>query len=384
MAVNSFQIQDVIFNVDFKRDKTDSISVISSPRPYQVRFEFSDGSFMWLENEIKEHKHPLILIDKYVDEKLLHNLNLHNIPKFSVEAIETNKDIDTVLKVCDFLHENQANRGSMLYVIGGGIVQDLGAFAGAMFKRGIPWTFIPTTLLSQGDSCLGGKTAVNHRGTKNMLGLFSAPRQVIIDAKFCDTLTFEDKLSGVGEIFRLLVTGGGAAFDIFNTYIDDFLNVSTVATQELVSASLMVKKKIVDYDEFEIDIRRSMNYGHSIGHAVEGLSDYKISHGIGVSIGILIENRIAFNRNLLSQHDHNKILEAGLKIIPKSSWRLLSTLPIVDLLPYLASDKKVEAKLLKVATLKSLGHMIFIDLPLNQDGMDEVINATAQVLQAGL
>ncbi len=367
-----FQIQDVYF-----RNWTDGmgenlISVQSSPRPYSVELVHESDGFSWLEKTIRAHNQPFILADKYVLNQILSNLDFADIPIYAFDAIEDNKDIQTVLKVCDFLNEHQANRGSMLFVVGGGIAQDIGAFSAAMLKRGIPWIYVPTTLLSQGDSCLGGKTAVNHNNTKNLLGLFSAPRKVLIDGAFSKTLSYEDRMSGGGEIYRLLITGGQVGFDILKKYVDQFIVGSISATQVLVAASLQVKKRIVENDEFEIDIRRSMNYGHSIGHAIEALSEYRIPHGIGVAIGILVENRISFNRGLLSLEQEREMYQVGRKIIPENIWEIFSNLSIEKILPYLASDKKVEGAVLKLATLQEIGKMVFVDLSLNADGMKEV------------
>jgi 3-dehydroquinate synthase len=187
-------------------------------------------------------------------------------------------------------------------------------------------------------------------------------------------------MSGGGEIYRLLITGGHVGFDIFKKYVDQFINGSITATQELVAASLQVKKRIVENDEFEIDVRRSMNYGHSIGHAIEALSEYKIPHGIGVAIGILVENRISFNRGLLSLEQEREMYEVGRKIVPENIWEIFSNLSIEKILPYLASDKKVEGTVLKLATLQEIGKMVFVDLSLNADGMKEVKLAFDDVL----
>jgi 3-dehydroquinate synthase len=380
MHKDFFKIQNIEFNNWADGMGEESISVQSTPRQYSVLFISNSNGFSWLNDRIKSQGKPLILADKYVFDNLLSGLNLEGIPTYKFEAIEENKDIQTVLRVCDFLNENQANRGSMLFVIGGGIIQDIGAFAAAMLKRGIPWTYVPTTLLSQGDSCLGGKTAVNHNKTKNLLGLFSAPRKVLIDSAFCKTLDFKDRMSGGGEIFRLLITGGKSGFELLERYVDQFIDGSIDATQKLVAASLQVKKRIVENDEFELDIRRSMNYGHSIGHAIEALSSYEIPHGIGVAIGILVENRIAVNRGMLSSDEEKRIYAVGKKIVPIDTWQIFSRLDISKILPFLASDKKVEGSILKLATLNSIGEMLFVDLALDEKGLDEVQKAFNEVI----
>lgn len=374
-----YKIQNEQFTTNIDPD-TVGFDVKSIPRQYTVNFANTGNNFAWLGEEIAKQKHPIILVDKKVKAQLLSHLNLDQYPCYEIEAVEANKGIDTVLKVCDWLLTVKANRGSMMYVIGGGIVQDVGAFSGYMYKRGIPWTFVPTTLLSQADSCLGGKTAVNHGSAKNVLGLFSAPRKVIIDADFISTLTQDDRISGAGEIFRLLVTGGPAAFDYMKQYVDAFIAGSVEATKNLTIGSLSVKQAIVEFDEFETDIRRSMNYGHSIGHAIEAHTNYAIPHGVGVAIGILVENRIAMNRGMLSAEQEADIYNVGRKLIPQQLWDTFSKIEAKYLLPYLTNDKKAEGTNLKLATLESLGNMKFVDLPLNEDGIEEVRTAIEQVV----
>jgi 3-dehydroquinate synthase len=377
--ITNYQIQDTHFTTSIEPERIKEFLVKSSPRPYVVKI-LSEDNFSWLSTEIHAQKKPLVLIDQYVKNNVLKDVDFGSVPCYEVEAIETNKGIDTVLKVCDFLQDNNANRGSMLYVIGGGIVQDLGAFAGAMYKRGIPWTLVPTTLLSQADSCLGGKTAVNYGKTKNVLGLFSAPRQVLIDTHFIDTLPYNDQLSGGGEIYRLLITGGVKAFDFFQQHVDGFISGSREATRQLMIGSLSVKKSIVEHDEFEIDIRRSMNYGHSVGHAIEALSNYAIPHGQGVAIGILVENRIAKNRGMLSEQENKEMYIAGKKVIASNVWDSFCSLDPVRLLPFLTNDKKAEGNNLKLATLMSIGDMRFIDLPLDAIGIAEVDRGIKEVI----
>jgi 3-dehydroquinate synthase len=378
--ITNYQIQDTHFTTSIEPETTKEFSVKSSPRPYIVKI-ISEDNFSWIRKEIDTQKTPLVLIDRYVKNEVLKTVDFETVPCYEVDATENNKGIDTVLKVCEFLQDNNANRGSMLYVIGGGIIQDLGAFAGAMYKRGIPWTFVPTTLLSQADSCLGGKTAVNHGKTKNVLGLFSAPRQVLIDPKFINTLAYNDQLSGGGEIFRLLITGGVKGFEFFQQNVEAFISGSREATRQLMIGSLSVKKSIVEHDEFEIDIRRSMNYGHSIGHAIEALSKYAIPHGQGVAIGILVENMIAKNRGMLSEKECREMYTAGKKIITAEVWNDFCRLDAFKLLPFLTNDKKAEGSNLKLATLLSIGNMKFIDLPLDETGIAEVSRAMKEVIE---
>lgn len=380
MKLNTkFTIQNELFDLWIDTEQ-DSFIVDSKPRPYTVQF-VRDTTFSWIDQQVKEQKHPLILIDSNVKNICLGNVDWGNAVIYEIDAVEDNKNINKVLDICNWLLEQNANRGSHLFVIGGGILQDLGAFSCSMFKRGIPWTFIPTTLLAQADSCLGGKTAVNHGHSKNVLGLFSAPRRVLIDTNFLDTLKFIDYLSGAGEIFRLLTTGGDKSFNLLAENLDSFLVKNRDAIETLISASLQVKKAIVERDEFELDLRRSMNYGHSIGHALEAISHYYIPHGQAVSLGILIENQISASRQFLCETDCLLINQIGKRLVSADIIDYASQLCLDNLMVPLTNDKKAQGNILKLATLVDSNRMEFIDLPLNQLGLDEIRSAYKKALQ---
>lgn len=373
--MTNFKIQNQTFSVNTQEDISSKLIIKSSPRPYKVNFS---------RQNLFANKSPssLLLADRKVHNLYLkNNQELSGVPTFLVDAIEETKEIKTVLEIIDFLEKNSATKTSMLYVVGGGIIQDLGAFSGSMYKRGLPWTFIPTTLLAQGDSCVGGKTALNHKGTKNLLALFSAPREVVINTDFLLSLSRHDILSGVGEIFRLCITGGNDFLKIFIENLPSFLQGDNDATNRLIAASLLVKKAIVEFDEFELDIRRSMNYGHSFGHALEALSNYQIPHGIGVTIGILVENEIAAGRGMLKAAEQKLLLDLGKKIIPTDVLKKFSNTPLDGILTLFKRDKKTEGTILKLATLEKIGDMRFIDFTLDEVGEKEVRRSVTKVLK---
>lgn len=377
-----FTIQEQVFALDSISVWTESFNVKSSPRPYRVDFPVGASPQKSLIGEILKSESPLILVDSVIMDKYLSlEPEYQAIPTFVIEAREENKGIQTVIDVVEFLEKNKATKSSMLFVIGGGVVQDIGAFTAAMFKRGLPWTFVPTTLLAQGDSCVGGKTALNHKKTKNLLALFSSPRRVIIDMGFISTLSRIDFLSGAGEIFRLCITGGPAFLDIFESKLYAFQSGDHDAVRQLISTSLLVKRAVVEFDEFELDIRRSMNYGHSFGHALEALTNYAIPHGIGVTIGILVENELSHRRGILGTTERDRIISLGRKIIPAEIKKAFSMTSLEGILDFLRRDKKAEGAILKFASLESLGRMRFMDLPLNKNGELELKGAVSAIIK---
>ncbi len=376
-----FYIQNNKFIAEVTPNVDAGFQVASSPRPYRVDFPGGHSPAENLVREVCAQKAPLMLVDSRIQELYLGAVpDLAAVPTFSVVAREEAKEISTVLEIVDFLEQNGATKISMLFVVGGGIIQDLGAFAGAMYKRGLPWTFVPTTLLAQGDSCVGGKTALNHKKTKNLLALFSAPRRVIIDTGFLATLPQGDLLSGVGEIFRLCITGGPDFLKVFGKHLPAFLAGEAQATRELIATSLSAKRAVVEFDEFELDIRRSMNYGHSFGHALEALTDYRIPHGVGVTIGILVENEIAHRRGMLPRSERDHMIVLGHQIIPADCRQVFATASLDGVLDLLRRDKKTEGAVLKLATLERIGQMRFIDFVLDTEGEAELRAAVTAVL----
>jgi 3-dehydroquinate synthase len=379
--VSQFKIQEQVFSADPRPAIREGYTVKSVPRPYPLEF-FVDGvPGERLAKDIKNQKSPLLVIDSRIKELYFGGVSdISSIPTLEIVATEEVKEISTVLEIIEFLERNGATKSSMLYVVGGGILQDLGAFSGAMYKRGLPWTFVPTTLLAQADSCVGGKTALNYKRTKNLLALFSAPRRVIIDTGFLKTLPKSDILSGAGEIFRLCITGGQDFLNVFAAELPSFLKDAPDATSRMIATSLSAKRAVVEFDEFELDIRRSMNYGHSFGHALEALSNYRIPHGVGVTIGILVENQIAHQRSMLSVDERDLLLGLGRQIIPSESLETFANTSLDGVLDLLKRDKKAEGAILKLATLASIGQMRFIDLALDTSGEKELRQAVETVL----
>jgi 3-dehydroquinate synthase len=378
----NFLIDGSDFNVDL--NNSDTINISSSPRDYKVTFTDNVASKIDLNNG--KYSDYIFIADKNI-MKIYPNLldNFNNYPTYIVEAIEDNKNIHEALRMCDFFLENNANRGTCIYALGGGIIQDLVAYAAATYKRGIPWIYIPTTLLGQSDSCVGGKTGLNYNGTKNLIALFSAPREIIIDINFNYTLNGDDIFSGYGEILRLAITGGEQVFLQYKKLIhhlisnDSLLKPDKEILNQLIKLSLSVKKSVVEYDEFELNHRKSMNYGHSIGHAIEAMVDFKIPHGQAVALGIMVENELAKSILDLSSDIISDVKDIVMKIVPKKSLDYFFTLKNSSFIKFLKRDKKVIGSNLKLAIISRIGDMRFIDFSLDEVS-DKRINETIKNL----
>lgn len=213
--------------------------VRSSPRPYSVEFVSSLPLVATVDALAAQSDHAVVLADRYVLAAHLGTAPaIASAPTFEVEAIEEVKSVDTALSAVEFLDSQRVSRSSLLVVVGGGIVQDIGAFAACTYKRGVPWAYVPTTLLAQADSCIGAKSGLNFRGTKNLVGVFSAPRRVLVHTGFLDTLTFEARMSGLGEIFRLCVIGGPESLRLFERLQPDAVAGESSAINTLIRTAV--------------------------------------------------------------------------------------------------------------------------------------------------
>ena len=210
----------------------------------------------------------------------------------SISATEQTKSIEEVPALIGNLSRAGIRRDHVLIAIGGGIVQDLCCFMASTLFRGIEWSFLPSTLLAQADSCIGSKSSINAAGVKNLVGNFYPPHKVAIAAEFLDTLALRDIHSGVGEMLKVHIIDGPESFDRLARDFDALFRDADVM-RRAVRESLEIKKKIIEIDEFDRGPRMVMNYGHSFGHAIEAATDFEIPHGIAVSIGCDMANFIA-------------------------------------------------------------------------------------------
>lgn len=330
---------------------------------------------------LNEHKDACLVVDDYVYKKYFkHNVVIDSPRVYLVKACEKIKNIYTALDICKFFAENNINKASNVFVIGGGVLQDLGGTATYLYKRGVPWTYLPTTLLGIADSCIGGKTAVNFDSYKNLLGLFSAPKEVILCADFLDTLSNDHLSCGYGEIYKLAITGGERSFQILEANLEQAIAGDLRAIKTLIISSLLVKKAVIEEDEYEINIRKSMNYGHTVGHALEGLSDFKIPHGIGVCIGVLIENKLALKLGLMSEELFTKFLRPVKFILQQSFIDILADISFEDISDHLRKDKKTLGNNFNFTYIRSIGemHFSFNDI---DESKDLIIQAKNEILR---
>lgn len=364
----SFKIEDYTFSLPKNFSSIDMFTVRSSPQSYMVEWNENNDVFQAVNKILTENNKNILLIDKNLYKIYEQNIQISHEKIFQIDAVETNKTIYTVLRVIEFLEKQEFSKSETLVVVGGGITQDIGAFVGACYKRGINWIFFPTTLLAMCDSCIGGKTGINYNEAKNQLALFSAPSKIIINPNFLKTLTSQELYSGLGEILKLSITGGQATFSLYSELKNPLTNDYSIY-KKLILSALHVKKAIIEEDEFEKNIRKSLNYGHTLGHALEILSDYKIPHGQAIAAGIVIANKLACNRKMLDLALHEKIKKSALSLIDTSQIRHL---PLLHLGSLLKKDKKTLGQSLTLVLIRDIGITTFIQTPLTKDLLDEI------------
>jgi 3-dehydroquinate synthase len=209
-----------------------------------------------------------------------------------IEATEANKSLECMPAYVGHLVERGLRREQTLVAIGGGIIQDITCFLAATMLRGVAWTFLPTTLLAQCDSCIGSKSSINCGDAKNILGTFTPPGEVIISTRFLDTLDVRELQSGVGEMLKVHAIDGPASFAGFAAGYDALFR-NRAAMVAAIRRSLEIKRGYIERDEFDRGPRLVFNYGHSFGHAIEAATDFAVPHGIAVTMGLDMANWIS-------------------------------------------------------------------------------------------
>ena len=351
-----FYIDQTKLNLDLT--KCPRFEVDSSPRKYDVCIYESDP-FILIEETYADG--DVVLIDqKLID---LYNVDIERYLIFLVDAKEENKTIETCLGLISLLRRVNFNKANTLHVIGGGIIQDIGSFVGAAYKRGVDWILYPTTLLSMCDSCIGGKTGINYDGIKNQLALFSSPKEVYICTEFITTLEDREIKSGLGEVLKLYSIGGNNLLNDYEALVSQGMPNSREAFKELISKSLSVKKAVIEYDEFEFNIRKSLNYGHTIGHALEALSNYNIPHGQAVVLGMILVNKV-YDKNL------KQLERLCLDLVDLEKLRKISLNGIKQ---FLLSDKKTVGTMATFVVLDKLGITNFYMKSIDDDLINRIV-----------
>ncbi|MBQ6214768.1 MAG: 3-dehydroquinate synthase [Oscillospiraceae bacterium] len=272
---------------------------------------------------------------------------------FIIEPGEASKSLETYGKLLEFLCEKELTRSDMLIALGGGVTGDLTGFAAATYQRGIGFIQIPTTLLAMVDSSVGGKTAVNLSGGKNRAGAFWQPSAVLCDPDTLRTLPEREYRSGMAEVIKYGVLGSRAFFD-------ELAGDIPCSHEHIIGTCVKMKRDIVAEDEFDTGKRRLLNLGHSFGHAIEALSEFKMTHGEAVSAGTAIIARASAAMGYMAESEAGSII----KCLKKYGLPTETGYSKEEIERFVRMDKKLSGDTISLAVPREIGSCDIIGVPL--------------------
>ena len=299
-----------------------------------------------------------VLADANTVRQCLPLLEPHLPPDYSLIEIPAGEEYKT-LTTCDTvwgnLTEQTADRRAVLVNLGGGVVTDLGGFCAALYKRGIDFLQVPTTLLAQVDASVGGKTGVDFQGYKNQLGVFQQPTGVFIEPQFLKTLDLRQLKSGYAEVLKHWLIADAEAF-----HQNRRLGWLTEDWTPIIQESVALKQRIVELDPLESGPRKLLNFGHTVGHALESYlltqPSREVLHGEAVAAGLICESWLSVQRGLLSEEELDKIETFVFSVFDKISFVSLETAAIAE---FALQDKKNAGSTINCTLLEGIGHGVF-------------------------
>ena len=244
---------------------------------YQVNFTYNYLKVIKKYNT----KNNIFIFDNYIYKKFIKKkINIKNFKTISTS--EKTKSFDYTTNLLKFFIKKRINKKNKIILVGGGSLQDLVSFTCSIYHRGIEWIFLPTTLLSQADSCIGGKNSINFDNFKNIVGNFYPPVKIYVSKKFIEKLPERNLYDGLGEIFHILAVYNKKKIILIDRYLQ-----KKITLDHLIQKSLLCKKYFIEKDEFDKTLRKLLNFGHTFGHAIEGYSNFKVPHGQAVASGCM-------------------------------------------------------------------------------------------------
>ena len=298
-------------------------------------------------------------IEPLFADKIRRSLSDFDVSVFAIQDGEAHKSLDTYAQIMSFLLEHNYGRDVTLLALGGGVIGDITGFVAATYQRGVPFIQIPTTLLSQVDSSVGGKTAVNHPLGKNMIGAFYQPQAVIIDIDCFQTLPAREFSAGMAEVIKYGILGDAKFFAYLEQHCQAIRELDSEQLSFIIKRCCQNKANIVAQDEKEAGLRALLNLGHTFGHAIEAEMGYgNWLHGEAVAAGMVQAAQLACLRSWLSHADVERIKQLLLKFeLPVAGPASMSC---QDYLPHMRKDKKVQADTIRFVLPKSLGEAILV------------------------
>ena len=339
-----------------------SVKTISNKYTIFIGTNLIERVFQLIKRSNIDFKKCLIVIDTNVPKdmvsKIRKSLKRKNTFFFLIKASEKIKNQNTSNSIINVLLQNNFSRQDCLIAVGGGIIGDISGFAASQFKRGLQFINIPTTLLSQVDSSIGGKTGVNTKYGKNLIGSFYQPKLVVADINFLKTLNKREIICGYGEILKHSLIADKKFFNFLRKNITEILNLKSPFIEKSIFESCKIKRNIVERDENENNLRKVLNFGHTFAHSYEATLGYskKLNHGEAVILGIFTALKFSYQKNFLKQKDFNEILSHLRN--SKLSFNIenfFSNKNINRILSFMTKDKKNSSDRINLILLKRIG-----------------------------
>ena len=306
------------------------------------------------------------VVKPLVAEPLQDQLRSHSIDTtlIALPPGESAKTMETVLDLCHQLLAQGFDRRSLLFAVGGGVVGDITGFAAAIYMRGIPYIQVPTTLLAQVDSSLGGKTGVDLPSAKNLLGAFHQPRLVLSDLDVLTSLSSEARRDGFAEVVKAALIEDPELFSILEKEGTDLLDTDNPLLETIIAKACEVKCRVVKRDEHESGLRRILNFGHTLGHALEAVTNYDITHGQAVAAGMTVAIRFSQRWAGLTKDEADRALDLIQKLgLPTDIPQNID--PETLLIP-LEKDKKIQAGICQFVLLAEIGRAVIHPIPVEE------------------
>ena len=316
------------------------------------------------ENSINFNKCLLVIdtkISKRTISKITNSLKRKKVFKYYYEANERNKNQNKVNQILEILLKQNFSRQDCLIAIGGGITGDVGGFAASLFKRGLNFINLPTTLLSQVDSSVGGKTGVNTKQGKNLIGSFYQPKLVISDIKFLKSLPYREIVCGYAEILKHSLIKDKIFYNYLNKHVSKILKLKSPFIEKAIYKSCKIKKDVVEKDEKEKGIRKMLNFGHTFAHAYEATFGYskKLNHGEAVILGVRSAIKFSLDQKLIEKIEYQSIISHIDKLkLPLNIQEYFSLNNLVKIISFMTKDKKNNADKINLILLKKIGSTI--------------------------
>lgn len=310
-------------------------------------------------------------VEKHYGEEFMNLLKsaYENVFLFVFQSGEPQKNLSTVGNLYEFLIRKQFQRKDMLIALGGGVVGDLTGFTAATYLRGIDFIQVPTSLLAMVDSSIGGKTGVDYLHYKNMVGAFYQPRLVYANISTLETLPATEYYAAMGEILKHGLIRDADYFEWTINHIVEIYEKDTAVLEELVQKSMQIKRDVVEEDPKEQGLRAILNFGHTVGHAVESLMGFKMLHGECVALGMQAAAYISWKRDMIEKEDFFEIRDMFVGFhLPI----VLDDLKPEDILQVMKNDKKADAGSIKFILLDGIGNAVIDNTVTDEEVVDAI------------